>query len=79
MSLQATTSQTVGPFFKIGLDWLNCANLAGPRVAGEWVTVEGRVLTRWCRSARRDYRAVAGEFARQICASGRYAGQAYGG
>ena len=44
MSLQATTSQTVGPFFKIGLDWLNRDNLAGPGVAGERVTVEGCVL-----------------------------------
>ena len=44
MSLQATTSQTVGPFFKIGLEWLNRDNLAGPGVAGERVTVAGCVL-----------------------------------
>ncbi|MGB9334832.1 MAG: protocatechuate 3,4-dioxygenase subunit alpha [Candidatus Acidiferrales bacterium] len=44
MSLQATTSQTVGPFFKIGLDWLNRDILAGPGVAGERVIIEGCVL-----------------------------------
>lgn len=44
MSLRATTSQTVGPFFKIGLDWLNCDNLVGEGVSGERVTVQGRVF-----------------------------------
>ena len=44
MTLRATTSQTVGPFFSIGLDRLNCAELVGPGVAGERVTIEGRVL-----------------------------------
>jgi protocatechuate 3,4-dioxygenase alpha subunit len=44
MTLRATTSQTVGPFFSIGLERLNCAELAGPGVAGERVTIEGRVL-----------------------------------
>jgi protocatechuate 3,4-dioxygenase alpha subunit len=44
MSLQATTSQTVGPFFSIGLEWLNRDNLAGPGVEGERVTIGGRVL-----------------------------------
>lgn len=44
MSLQATTSQTVGPFFSIGLTWLKQENLAGPGVSGERVTIEGRVL-----------------------------------
>src|ERR1700693_5725908 len=44
MTLRATTSQTAGPFFSIGLERLNCAELAGPGVAGERVTVEGRVL-----------------------------------
>jgi len=34
MSLQATTSQTVGPFLHIGLTWLVTDNLAGPGVAG---------------------------------------------
>lgn len=44
MSLQATTSQTVGPYFKIGLQWLNRDNLAGDGVSGERVTIQGRVL-----------------------------------
>jgi len=44
MSLQATTSQTVGPYFKIGLQWLNRDNLAGDGVPGERVTIQGRVL-----------------------------------
>jgi protocatechuate 3,4-dioxygenase alpha subunit len=44
MSSQATTSQTVGPFFSIGLTWLNRDNLVGPGVSGERVTIEGRVL-----------------------------------
>jgi protocatechuate 3,4-dioxygenase alpha subunit len=44
MSRQATTSQTVGPFFSIGLTRLTQDNLAGPGVTGERVTIEGRVL-----------------------------------
>jgi protocatechuate 3,4-dioxygenase, alpha subunit len=44
MSLKATTSQTVGPYFSIGLEWLNRDNLVGPGVAGERVTIGGRVL-----------------------------------
>lgn len=44
MSLQATSSQTVGPFFKIGFDWLNRNDLTGPGVTGERVTFTGAVL-----------------------------------
>lgn len=44
MSLQATTSQTVGPYFKIGLRWLNRDNLVGEGVSGERVTMQGRVF-----------------------------------
>jgi protocatechuate 3,4-dioxygenase, alpha subunit len=44
VSLQATTSQTVGPFFKIGLQWLYCENLAPEGAVGERVTIEGRVI-----------------------------------
>jgi len=44
MGLQATTSQTVGPYFKIGLQWLNRDNLVGEGVSGERVTIQGRVL-----------------------------------
>jgi protocatechuate 3,4-dioxygenase alpha subunit len=44
MSLQTTTSQTVGPYFSIGLTWLNKDNLLEPGVSGEQVTIVGRVL-----------------------------------
>jgi len=44
MGLQATTSQTVEPFFAIGLAWLEKTSLAGPNVSGERVTIEGRVV-----------------------------------
>jgi protocatechuate 3,4-dioxygenase, alpha subunit len=44
MAWRATTSQTVGPFFTIGLTRLNETELAGPGVSGERVTIEGRVL-----------------------------------
>jgi protocatechuate 3,4-dioxygenase alpha subunit len=44
MSLQATTSQTVGPYFRIGLQRLFVDNLAGPNVSGERIEIEGRVL-----------------------------------
>jgi len=44
MRLQATTSQTVGPFFSIGLTRLQKVDLASPEVAGERVTITGRVL-----------------------------------
>jgi protocatechuate 3,4-dioxygenase alpha subunit len=44
MSLQATTSQTVGPYFKIGMRWLYRDNLVGEGVSGERVTIQGRVL-----------------------------------
>jgi protocatechuate 3,4-dioxygenase alpha subunit len=44
VSLQATTSQTVGPFFKIGFQWLYRDNLVGEGVSGERVTIQGRVF-----------------------------------
>jgi len=44
VSLEATTSQTVGPYFSIGLTRLKKVDLAGPGVSGERITVEGRVL-----------------------------------
>ncbi len=40
----ATTSQTVGPFFQIGLEPLQRLDLAGTEIPGERVTVEGRVV-----------------------------------
>jgi protocatechuate 3,4-dioxygenase, beta subunit len=42
--LVATTSQTVGPFFSVGLDPLARHELAPPAAAGERVSVHGRVL-----------------------------------
>jgi protocatechuate 3,4-dioxygenase alpha subunit len=44
VSLQATSSQTVGPYFRIGLRWLNHDNLVGEGVSGERVTIQGRVF-----------------------------------
>ncbi len=44
MSLQATTWQTVGPFFKIGLAWLYQDDIAGSSASGDRFTVEGRIL-----------------------------------
>jgi protocatechuate 3,4-dioxygenase alpha subunit len=44
LSLRATTSQTVGPFFQIGFERLCGADLTAPGVAGERVVLEGRVL-----------------------------------
>jgi protocatechuate 3,4-dioxygenase, alpha subunit len=44
MSLQTTSSQTIGPYLHIGLAWLVTDNLAGSGVTGEKVTVQGRVV-----------------------------------
>jgi protocatechuate 3,4-dioxygenase alpha subunit len=44
MDVPATTSQTVGPFFSIGLRWLSRIELAPPGVSGRRVTIAGRVL-----------------------------------
>ena len=44
MSLQATTSQTVGPFFRIGLEHLYTPDLAAGCAGGERITIEGRML-----------------------------------
>jgi protocatechuate 3,4-dioxygenase alpha subunit len=44
MSAHATTSQTVGPFFKIGLEWLYRDNLVVKGISGERVTIQGRIL-----------------------------------
>jgi protocatechuate 3,4-dioxygenase, alpha subunit len=43
-TLRATTWQTVGPFFKIGLAWLYRDDLAGANVSGERIEITGRVL-----------------------------------
>jgi protocatechuate 3,4-dioxygenase, alpha subunit len=44
MSLQATTSQTVGPFFQIGLARFYFGDLTGPGISGEVIEIEGRVF-----------------------------------
>ena len=44
MSTPATTSQTVGPYFKIGLLHLYQQELAGAETEGERITIQGRVL-----------------------------------
>ncbi len=44
MGRQASTSQTVGPFFSIGLCTAIKEDLVGSDTAGERVTIEGRVL-----------------------------------
>jgi protocatechuate 3,4-dioxygenase, alpha subunit len=44
MTRQATTWQTVGPFFRIGLEWLYKDDIAGPGVKGERMEIRGRVL-----------------------------------
>jgi protocatechuate 3,4-dioxygenase alpha subunit len=43
MSLQTTSSQTIGPYLHIGLTWLITDDLTAPGVTGERVVVEGRV------------------------------------
>ncbi len=44
MRLRGTPSQTVGPFFRIGLERFRCIELAGPDVSGQRIVLEGRVL-----------------------------------
>jgi protocatechuate 3,4-dioxygenase, alpha subunit len=44
MSNSRTPSQTVGPFFHLGLDKLQNDNLVAAGVTGERITVRGRVL-----------------------------------
>lgn len=43
MSLRASTSQTIGPFLRIGLEWMVIEDLAPKGVAGERIAIEGRV------------------------------------
>jgi protocatechuate 3,4-dioxygenase alpha subunit len=44
MTLRATTSQTVGPYFQIGLAKFYVDDLTAPGVPGERIEIEGRVL-----------------------------------
>ncbi|HEY2815923.1 MAG TPA: protocatechuate 3,4-dioxygenase subunit alpha [Casimicrobiaceae bacterium] len=43
MSMETTSSQTIGPYLHIGLTWLVTDNIAAPGVAGDKVTIEGRM------------------------------------
>jgi protocatechuate 3,4-dioxygenase, alpha subunit len=44
MSVPASTSQTIGPYLRIGLEWMVIEDMAPAGVAGERVRIEGRVL-----------------------------------
>jgi protocatechuate 3,4-dioxygenase, alpha subunit len=44
MSLRASTSQTIGPFLRIGLEWMQIEDLAPQGVPGERVRIEGKVV-----------------------------------
>jgi protocatechuate 3,4-dioxygenase, alpha subunit len=44
MSLRATTSQTIGPYLRIGLEWMQIEDVAPEGVEGEHVTLQGRVV-----------------------------------
>ena len=44
MSLKTTSSQTIGPYLRIGLTWLITEDLVAPGVQGAPIAIEGRVL-----------------------------------
>jgi protocatechuate 3,4-dioxygenase alpha subunit len=44
MSLRASTSQTIGPYLRIGLEWMQIEDLAPKGIAGERVSIRGRVI-----------------------------------
>jgi protocatechuate 3,4-dioxygenase alpha subunit len=44
MSLQTTSSQTIGPYFHIGFTWLITDDLAPAGVSGERIAIEGRIV-----------------------------------
>lgn len=44
MSLRASTSQTIGPYLRIGLEWMQIEDMAPQGVAGERVKIRGRVI-----------------------------------
>ncbi len=46
MTLNATTSQTVGPYYHIGLTWLNREDLTVTGTLGERVAISGQVVDR---------------------------------
>lgn len=44
MSLRASTSQTIGPYLRIGLEWMVIEDLVPQGVAGERVQINGKIL-----------------------------------
>lgn len=44
MSLHASTSQTIGPYLRIGLEWMQIEEMAPKGVAGERASIRGRVI-----------------------------------
>jgi len=44
MSLRGSTSQTIGPYLRIGLEWMQVEDMAPKGVAGERVSIRGRVI-----------------------------------
>ncbi len=44
MSVPFSTSQTIGPYLRIGLEWMVIEDMAPAGVAGERVRIEGRIV-----------------------------------
>jgi protocatechuate 3,4-dioxygenase alpha subunit len=44
MSLRGSTSQTIGPYLRIGLEWMVIEDLAPQGIPGERIRIEGRVI-----------------------------------
>jgi protocatechuate 3,4-dioxygenase alpha subunit len=44
MSLRASTSQTIGPYLRIGLEWMQIEDMAPKGVSGERIAIRGRVV-----------------------------------
>jgi protocatechuate 3,4-dioxygenase alpha subunit len=42
--MYTTSSQTIGPYLHIGMDWAVNPDFAGPNVKGERITVSGRIV-----------------------------------
>ena len=55
MTLNATTSHTVGPYYHIGLTWLNREDLTVSATLGERVAISGQVVDGWQANAAGKY------------------------
>lgn len=44
MSLRASTSQTIGPYLRIGMEWMVIEDLAPQGLQGERISIEGRLV-----------------------------------